>query len=147
MSTTTKGIRLSETDGCIALRWEGDGYQLYWNADPDIREFPERVHSRRVSEVNVDEGAWASDVWVAFSIQDCFDPPVYIVRASSWEEAYETFIDWQVDQLKIEEADLKDYDEGSLHYSSNGVPVDTESVYGVQVRLIESRWCPDLVSR
>ena len=141
MSTTTKGIRLPETDGCVALKFQADGYRLLWEAEQVSEHYhPYAENVRHVSDVNLEQAGFANDVWVAFYIEDCFDPPVYIVRASSWEEAYEGFIDWQVDQLKIEEPDLKDYDEESLHYSSNGVPVGTEGVRGKEVWLIEARF-------
>lgn len=141
MSTKTKGIRLSETDGCVSLKFDWESHQLLWEAEPVSEHYhPFAENVRRVSDVNIEQAGWGNDVWVAFYIEDCFDPPVYILRASSWEEAYEEFIDWQVDQLKIEEPDLNDYDAESLTYSSNGVPVDTEGVRGKEVKLIEARF-------
>lgn len=95
----------------------------------------------RLSGMNVDEG---DGRFFLFWIADCMSPPMYVVLASSLEDAYEIFVDWQVDQLKIEDDDLKDYIVDSATgevgkgatYTSSGVPIDTESVSGQEVFLL-----------
>lgn len=45
----------------------------------------------------------------AFWIEDCFDPPVYVVRARTFETAYETFCDEFSRLITIDDSDLPDY--------------------------------------
>ncbi len=73
--------------------------------------------------------------WFVFYVEDSFDPPLFLIRARSWEDAYETFCDEFSDHMKIEDADLKDYDEDRLHYSASGVPIDDEAAQGHEVTL------------
>ena len=93
----------------------------------------------RVSDVHDDWGL-GDGVWCIFYLADCFSPPFYAVQGRTFEDAYEAFIDWHVESglhgLKIEEHELVDYNEESLHYTSNGVPVDTECVQGFEVKLV-----------
>lgn len=81
----------------------------------------------RLSGVHTDYGC-PDDPFFRFTIADCAFPLSFMVQSRSEYDAYEAFIDWQVDHLKIEEPDLADYDEDSLNYDSNGTPVDIESV-------------------
>lgn len=66
-------------------------------------------------------------VWV----DDCFDPPIAVVRAKDEGEAEEMFLDaldWSHITAPL---DLADYDADALHYTSSGIPCDTE---GVRIR-------------
>lgn len=76
--------------------------------------------------------------WFAFWEADCMAPPIYIVRAESWEAAYEDFCDVIA---PISDSDLPDYlnaaGEFEGNYNSNGQPIDTESVNGCEISLIE----------
>lgn len=47
----------------------------------------------------------------AFWIEDCMDPPIYIVQGESWESCYEDFVDFASEHLgiRIEERDLPNY--------------------------------------
>ena len=78
--------------------------------------------------------------WFIFYVEDCYSPPMTLVRARSWEEAYEIYIDWAAEHrgLEITEDARKDYEgpDGLVcSYTSNGVPVDTKSIQGFEVRL------------
>jgi hypothetical protein len=106
--------------------------RLIVNPDEEERHDCHTVYG---DNVNLDSG-W--DNYFLFYVQDMFDPIKYIVSEKSFEDAYEAFIESQVEYLKIEEPDLKDYDENDIQYSCNGVPVDTESIQGQQVYLIEA---------
>lgn len=68
---------------------------------------------------------------------DCAFPPVAIIRADSWEQAYETFCDEFSRWMAIDETDIADYEEDSLNYSASGVAIDTDSVQGFEVILTE----------
>lgn len=72
----------------------------------------------------------------AFAVADCFDPPIVIVRARSFEDAYESFCDEFSARMEISETDLADYDEDSMSYSASGVPIDTSNVTGFEVQLV-----------
>ena len=80
--------------------------------------------------------------WFLFSVVDCAFPLTDLVRGSSWEDAYETYVDWAAErrQIAIDEADFKDYavesDSPTCSFTSDGKPVDTDSVHGDQVTLI-----------
>lgn len=97
-----------------------------------------------------------------FYVADCFDPPLYLVQSDSFEDAYEQFIDHAAIHLglAIEDSELHEYsnnpatktnytreewdaltiteklDSLEIFYSSNGVPVDTESVQGEEASLL-----------
>ena len=61
-------------------------------------------------------------------------PPVYIIRARTFEDAYEAFVEEFGDI--VDEVDLKDYDKDDprLTWTDRG-PVDTESVMGHELTL------------
>lgn len=74
--------------------------------------------------------------WYACYNVDCFDPPFAIVRARSWETAYEVFCDEFSDWLKVDESDANDYAEDDRHYSSSGVHIDTDNVQIHEIQLL-----------
>jgi len=78
----------------------------------------------------VDEGS--GEHLFVFVVVDCAFPAYDLVRADNFEDAYEAYVDWAATHrhITIEEPDLKDYKEEDLHYTSNGVPVDTETLTG-----------------
>lgn len=123
-----KLISLDNIERISTLVWSANGRQYLWGKG----ETSDVVGPTSVSDVS--DYGWGK--WFIFVIADCYFPPLYAVRHESFESAYEEFCDWQVEQLKIEELDLKDYDENALHYSSNGAPIDTESVQGFEVTLV-----------
>jgi hypothetical protein len=51
--------------------------------------------------------------WFVFYVADCFDPPKAVIRARSFETAYEIFCDEFSDWMKIDDSDLPDYIECS----------------------------------
>lgn len=85
----------------------------------------------------IDDGG---DKFFIFAVADCAFPLHDLVKSNSLESAYEAYIDWAAKKRHIEIAkgDLKDYDEENLHYTSDGIPVDDESVTGFPVRLVKA---------
>lgn len=88
-------------------------------------------------------GADAASPWFAFWQEDCMSPPIWIVRAESFEAAYEEFLD------ELPETKLEDLDEDQramvqsdgngpdgYTYAANGL-VYSENVSGVEIRLVE----------
>ena len=84
-----------------------------------------------------------------FWVEDCYSPPLYLVAVESFRDsddgfadAYEVFLDFAADRchLLIEEPDLKDYLDGSGEYTgdytSDGRPVETESIRGEACRIV-----------
>lgn len=96
------------------------------------------VGPARVSDL-IDDWGLDGGVWVIFYLADCAFPPLYAIRGRTFEEAYEVFVDWHAENqhgLKIEDSEMADYDQDNLNYTSNGIPVDTESVGGFEVKLV-----------
>jgi hypothetical protein len=135
-----------ERHGPLAIELDGSEYTtLIFQHDDTFylwgegRTYDTRPGPGRLTDVNTD---WGSGKWFVFCVADCAFPPMFAIRHDSWEDAYAEFVDWQVEMLKIEESDLKDYKEGGndegadCDYTSNGVPVDTEAVKGFEVALV-----------
>jgi len=80
--------------------------------------------------------------WFLFSVVDCAFPLTELVRGSSWEDAYETYVDWAAEKrhIAIDESDFGDYavesDNPTCSFTSDGKPVDTDNVQGNQVMLL-----------
>jgi hypothetical protein len=73
--------------------------------------------------------------WFACYNVDCFDPPMAIVRARSFESAYEVFCDEFERWLKVNDTDAADYPEDDRQYNGSGTHIDTDNV---QIRPLES---------
>lgn len=91
----------------------------------------------------VDELQDGPELFVFWS-EDCFQPPLYLVSSSSFEEAYEAFVDYAANHLgiAIDPDDLADYgvkdgnfDTFSGSFSSSGIACDTESIQGSSLKL------------
>ena len=84
----------------------------------------------------------SEDGWFAMYVLDCHDPPIYAINAKTFADAFETFVDLKVAELKIDEDDMVNYGKGNreCNFSSNGTPVDTEAVSGFQLRVVEARY-------
>lgn len=74
--------------------------------------------------------------WFACYNVDCFDPPMAVIRARSFESAYEVFCDEFADWLRVDEADADDYPEEERNYNGNGVHINTDNVQIYPMRLI-----------
>lgn len=100
-----------------------------------MRLYPD--HKRIQSILDSSGSSWLSHAYI-FYTADCFDPPVYLQFGSSFEDAYESFID-NDESLIIPPEDYKDYDVESdsptCGFTSDGQPVDTEAVQGFKVTL------------
>ena len=90
----------------------------------------------------LDESGDYADQWFAFWEEDCMSPPIYVVRAESFEQAYEDFCNEVVSRFPLSESDLTDYtktEEGDyegLTWTDRGW-ISTENVNGVEIRLVE----------
>lgn len=83
----------------------------------------------------IDESGDYVDQFFAFWEEDCMDPPIWIVRAESFEKAYEDFVEQVVSRFPLSESDLTDYED--LTWTDNGW-VSTESVNGREIELISA---------
>jgi hypothetical protein len=90
-------------------------------------------HIKRTCEYYIDD---TQGEWFACYVVDCFDPPFAIIRARSFESAYEVFCDEFADWMKVEESSAADYPEDDRTYNSNGVHIDTDSVQIQPVDLV-----------
>ena len=59
-----------------------------------------------------------------------------IIRARSFESAYECFCDEFEQLLKVDETDAADYLEEDRNYNGNGTHIDTDNVQGWEVYLL-----------
>lgn len=106
------------------------------DAAPDyaarIDRFP-RYTVRATSWFCIDDTAGQ---WFAFANVDCFDPPVAIIRARTFETAYDVFCDEFSRWMAVDETDAKDYPEDEREYSASGVHIDASAVQGWPLRLL-----------
>jgi len=72
----------------------------------------------------------------ACCVVDCFDPPVAIIRARSFESAYETFCDEFSAWMEVSETNADDYPEDEREYSASGVHIDTSGVHITPITLV-----------
>lgn len=132
-----KKINLNEVNGVTGMLFAGRGRHYAWG---DSYPTSDVTGPASVTDVNTE---WGSGKWFIFYQEDCAFPILYAVQHKSFESAIDEFIDWQVDQLKIPDADLKDYIDGGgnleCYHTSYGVPVDVSTVQGFEVQLIELR--------
>lgn len=152
MTTTTKKQPVELTVNCTAktvwVRSEGQPPRLCQKASVLwVYDTTGNVESHdpldraggpyRITDFVPSEG----DKWFLFAVADCYFPCRDLVRGSSWEDAYETYIDWAATNrhIAIDDADLTDYkvdtDECTCNYTSNGQPVDTDNVVGDEMTL------------
>lgn len=88
----------------------------------------------------VDEDG-SGDKWFIFAVVDSYFPIHHVVRGSSWENAYEQYIDYAAEHchIVINAEELPDYlnEEGEFEgsYTSNGEPVETDNIQGFEVKL------------
>jgi hypothetical protein len=91
----------------------------------------------RINEYVESEG----DKWFLFACVDSYFPLRELVRGNSFEDAYETYIDFASEKrhLRIPPEAYADYDVESdspnCSFDSSGNPVDTECIQGSEVQL------------
>jgi hypothetical protein len=88
---------------------------------------------KRTTEHYIDD---TSGKWFYFANVDCFDPPIAIIRARSFESAYEVFCDEFERWMVVDEPDAKDYPEDERNYNSNGTHIDASGVQGYELKLL-----------
>jgi hypothetical protein len=89
---------------------------------------------KRTTEFYIDD---TEGQWFACFNMDCFDPPFAVVRARSWESAYEVFCDEFERWLAVDESSTADYPEEDRNYNGNGTHIDTDNVQIHQLSLIQ----------
>ncbi len=101
-----------------------------------ISRFPK--HSvKRTNEVYIDD---EDGEWFACYVVDCFDPPFAVIRARSFESAYEIFCDEFSQWMAVDATSEEDYHTAEcnavgheecncdINYNSSGVHIDTDNV-------------------
>ena len=89
----------------------------------------------------IDESGDYEGRFFAFWDEDCMDPPLYVVRAESFEQAYEDFCNEVVEPL--DDATLADYERNAdgdyddLTLNEKGW-ISTESVNGREIDLVSA---------
>lgn len=104
----------------------------------DSEEFNTRFpdHKRITAMLSSSGSSWEENAYI-FCTADCFDPPVYVQFGSSFEDAYESFLDNEP-SLVIPESDYAEYglapdrggDSLNCHFNSDCQPVDADNVQG-----------------
>lgn len=105
-------------------------------------------------DVVIQNGEWSdsgAQWWYGYN-EDCFDPTRFLVRADSFEEAYEllTCSPRMLRAIEIGPELAADYGMGpdgedALSYNEDGAPIDTEALHlsgPVRVRLIRESEVP-----
>ncbi len=100
----------------------------------DFFQFREKygLDAKRATGINLDEEAKS---FYLLAVQDCFDPPCYVVRADNMSEAEMIFAS-ETDQVLISEPDLADYNEDNLSYDDKGRPYDSEGITILDLRVV-----------
>jgi hypothetical protein len=101
-----------------------------------LNRFPK--HSvKRTNEHYIDD---PSGEWFACYNVDCFDPPFAVIRAQTFEQAYEVFCDEFEDWLRVDPMGETDYHSAEcnatnhehcncdISYNSSGTHIDTDNV-------------------
>lgn len=91
---------------------------------------------KKISALIVDETCFNKRAFILY-VEDTSSPCMDLVLSDSWEEAYECYKDWAADNrnIKISDQDLDDYD-GNEDVTSTGIPIDTESIKGFEVKIV-----------
>lgn len=129
----------------VSWRWKNQRLVFgMTQSDAGIRWPNESINT--TSNVYVDHTD--AEKWFAFWVADCMDPPIYVIRAESWEDAYDVFVHEFASAIGIlsEEDIARDYpavtDQNCLTYTSSRLThtssgmVDTEPVKGDEITLI-----------
>lgn len=89
---------------------------------------------KRTTEHYIDD---TSGKWYACYNVDCFDPPMAIIRARTFEDAYSTFCTEYERWIKVDDVDAIDYPENERDYNDNGTHVDTSNVQIHEMTLLQ----------
>lgn len=113
-----------------------DHRYMLTTADVDLlalmHQYP-TVLIKRTTDVYIDD---PDGLWFAFANVDCFDPPIAIIRASSFEQAYETFCDEFEKWIAVKDANAEDYPEDDREFNGNGTHIDASGVQGWTLTLV-----------
>lgn len=141
MQTTRKPVELGYLDLTATQLWvlQGEGEWVFDTTGTVESHDPmDRVGGPyRITDYVDSDG----DKWFICAVADCAFPCYDLVRGDSWEEAYENYVDWAAEHrhIQIEEADYGDYavdsEDPTCSFTSDGKPVDTDSVHCTEVVL------------
>lgn len=138
MNSTTK-IALDISFENVTEIWIKSGENIWvWNPDRTVETLGGGEGPHHISRFLDDSDG---DHWYLFGMPAGNFSVHDLVRGDSFEDAYESYIDWAAENrcIKIEKEDYEDYgvegDSPTCGFTSDGVPVDTESIRGEQVRL------------
>lgn len=138
-TTKQPTIHVGTVDNAIELVFHrGDPTVLYLLQARDedylqtLQRFP-RAGASRTQHHYIDD---PDGDWFWFANVDCFDPPFAIIRARSFESAYECFCCEFERWIAVSEVDAADYPEDERHYNDNGTHIDVSSVQGFPLTLL-----------
>ncbi len=86
-------VELTVKANIIRVEWGGNPY--VWDPDKKLDDLPYGT-GRLIDFEDVDNNA--DDPWFIFYAEDCAFPTPHLIRAASWENAYEAFIDQEVER-------------------------------------------------
>ncbi|HWH75945.1 MAG TPA: hypothetical protein VNT76_01190 [Candidatus Binatus sp.] len=97
-----------------------------------LERFPK--HSiKRTTDYYIDD---TDGQWFACFNVDCFDPPFAVIRARSFESAYEIFCDEFEKWIAVDATAAADYPEDDRNYNGNGTHIDTDNVQISELTLL-----------
>ena len=130
----------------VRIEAEKDGTVYVWDNRLELSnirfDYPDKnakvkVIGNKPADILIGSGS-NKRLFIACNV-DCFDPPVWFIFADTWDEAYETACD-EIPALRIDDVDAKDYnidtDNPTCDFTSDGQPIDTETLEVWPVRLI-----------
>jgi len=142
MTTTNRStLNIGDIDGATELVFSSFGTvndvrYILQAARTDYLEtldrFP-KFQIKRTTECYIDD---CSGQWFAFANVDCFDPPFVIIRARSFEQAYEVFCAEFEVQIKVDDQSAEDYPEDERDCNGHGTHIDASGVQGWELQLL-----------
>lgn len=127
--TDTKPFKMTVEVQPTSLHWgypstptQGAVDVYLWEAEPG-----EHVYGVKKVDIDTEDSYNDDDEWFACAVGDCMDPPVTLIRAPSWEDAYERFCELEADRghYLIKDGD-PDYSDEDGHWTDDGRRVDSQ---------------------
>lgn len=144
MRTNCKPVELELAVSRLTFQW--CDRTLVWDANPDSQWEPDVYRASGM----YDESGFATGRWFVFYHEDCFQPSVYVIRAESFETAYEVFIEeFGAKACGVIEPNenVSNYGDGTtvdsllnsgvLTWTANGI-IDTEAIKGEEITLVSA---------
>lgn len=127
--------------GSVVFRSHPDGNVYYVLTDGPKRTALDWAGDFPIHPVKMVSGHYIDDTdgrFYLLACVDCMDPAVYIVRARSFETAYEVFCDEFAEKagFVVSESDAADYPEDEREYNGNGQHIDAQHIQGFEVEFV-----------